>query len=62
MRADIKKSIIKVSEICKVSLNDDDINQVRNTLSEAKLNDIDISTLCIPNTQDVIAWVIKASK
>jgi len=62
MKADIKKNIIKVTEIRKVSLRHSDMDTLRGLLSAEGLIDIGISTLTIPDYEDIVAWTVSARR
>jgi len=62
MKKDINKSIVKVSEIRKVSLSSEQIERVRTLMSEQGLSNISIEPVMIPESQDVFAWSISAAR
>lgn len=62
MKQDIKKSIVKVTEIRKVSLSSLDIDNITRNLEGAGMSEIEIGTLTIPNSDNIVAWTISALK
>jgi len=62
MKTDIKKNIVKVSEIRKVSLDQSDINNITKQLSLAGMECIKVGTLSIPKSDNIIGWTISATK
>ncbi len=62
MRADIKKNLIKVREIRNVSLKQSDLDAICSGIKTEGLTDVLVSTLSIPDTENIVGWTISARK
>jgi len=62
MESDIKKNIVKVTEIRSVSLDEEEIDQGLEFLSDSGLSQVSKSPFFIPDTEDVIAWAVRAKR
>ena len=62
MKQDIKKNIVKVTEIRKVSLDRLGIDTIIKNLEQARMSEIEVGTLTIPDSDNIIGWTISALK
>ena len=62
MREDIKKNTNKISAIVKVSLSEGDMVNIQSMMESEGLKQVNISTLKIPDTEQIIAWHISARR
>ncbi len=62
MKVDIKKSVRKVSAIRAVSMDQENIDAACIGIRNSGLVDISVSTLNIPDTEDIVGWKVCAAR